>query len=132
MTDYKIAVVAIIEYDGQVLVGKKINSNHFLSNAWHIPGGKLELNENEEQALVREMREESGIDIKVDRFLDERVTPDAQVRARWYLCSPLTHDLRAGDDLVEVKYVLKSDILKVCDQKAISLWPSRVIEYFRD
>lgn len=121
MTNYKIAVVAIVEYEGQVLVGKKINSNHFLSNTWHIPGGKPELNETEEQALVREIEEEAGIKIKVGRFLDERIVPNASVRARWYLCSALTCDLKPGDDLAKVKYVPKSEILKICDQKAISL-----------
>ena len=129
MSDYKIVVVAIIEYNGQVLVGKKINSNHFLSGVWHIPGGKLELNETEEQALVREMREEAGIEIKVGEFLDERVVPDANVKTRWYLCSPLTHDLSPGDDLSEVKYVPKSDVISICDPKAISFCPPRVIEY---
>ncbi|MBU1255707.1 hypothetical protein KKE74_00630 [Patescibacteria group bacterium] len=41
MNNHKIAVVAIVEYNNQVLVGKKTKTSHFLSNTWHIPGGKL-------------------------------------------------------------------------------------------
>lgn len=132
MTDYKIAVVAVIEQAGQILVGKKeVNADHFLSEVWHIPGGKPEGEETEEQALVREMKEETGLDIKIERFLDEKIIPDFKVRVRWYLCSPLTDELKAGGDLVAVKFVPKAEIFKICDPKAISLWPPKVAEYFK-
>ncbi|HBW74299.1 MAG: NUDIX hydrolase [Candidatus Magasanikbacteria bacterium GW2011_GWA2_45_39] len=132
MNDLITAVVAIIEHEGRVLVGKKINSNNFLSNAWHIPGGKLKHGETEQQALAREMKEETGIEIKIGRFLGERDVPGSGVKARWYLCIPLTQDLRAGDDLAEVKYVPKSEVLKICDPKLIAFWPPEVVEYFKD
>ena len=44
MTNYKIAVVAIVENNGQVLIGKKIKGNTLFSNSWHIPGGMLQKN----------------------------------------------------------------------------------------
>lgn len=73
MEDYNIAVVAVVEYDGYVLLGKKIHKpGHAFSDAWHVPGGKHESHENDEQALVREMGQEAGIRIRVERFLDER------------------------------------------------------------
>ena len=127
-----IAVVAIIEYNGLILVGKKIKAKHFLSGAWHIPGGKVEQGETEEEALIREMKEEAGINIQVDKFIDERFIPEANVRVRWYLCFPLTKKIRAGDDLVEVKFVPKKDILTLCDPKAVFLWPPKVTEYFKN
>ena len=132
MIDYRIHVIAIVEYEGQVLIGKKKHDpNHVFSDAWHIPGGKLEADESEEEALAREIKEEAGIYIKVNRFLDEIIVAEASARARWYLCSPLTHDLRPGGDLVEVKYVPESEILKIWDKEEISSWPPLVIEYFR-
>lgn len=129
--DYKIAVVGVVEHNGQVLVGKKVTAEHFLSDAWHIPGGSVKENETEEEALIREMWEEAGIKIKVNKFLDERVFPNKNIRARWYLCSPITYDLKAGDDLVDVKFIPKSKVMKICDSKAIKAWPTRVLKYFR-
>jgi ADP-ribose pyrophosphatase YjhB (NUDIX family) len=36
---------------------------------WEIPGGQVEVGENLKEALVREIKEESGIDIEVDKLL---------------------------------------------------------------
>ncbi|MFH1938326.1 MAG: hypothetical protein ABIJ60_02215 [Patescibacteria group bacterium] len=69
--------------------------------------------------------------MKIDKFLDEKIVPDVNIKARWYLCSPKTHSPKAKSDLVNVKYISKSDVLKICHPKAISLWPSKVVEYFK-
>lgn len=130
LDNYKIAVVAIIEHNNKVLVGKRIKDpGHLLSEEWHIPGGRLEDEEDENQALIREINEETGIDIKIERFLDERIVHENKIIAKWYVCSPLNHNLKAGDDLTEVKYIPKSEIVKICPKKAISLFPSKVIKY---
>ena len=128
MVEYKTAVVAIVEYDGQILIGKKINKQGILSNSWHIPGGKVEIGESEEQALKREIKEEAGIEIKVDRLFDTCSNNNFQVK--WYLCSALTNNINQGSDLAEVLFVPKSEVKNLCDSKAISLWPPKVLEYF--
>jgi len=40
---------------------------------WEFPGGKIELNETKEDAIVREIKEELDIDIKVESYLSEKV-----------------------------------------------------------
>jgi len=76
------------------------------------------------------MQEEAGITVKVDKFLDERFVENSDTIIKWYLCHPNTHELRAGDDLAEVKYVPRSDVPRVCDPAAVSRWPPKVVEYF--
>ncbi len=130
MTDSKICVVAIVESKGKIMIGKATNSKLFVVNGWHIPGGKVKNNEGEKAALIREIKEETGIEIKINKFLDEKIIFGTNTRVRWYLCSPISHNLKAGSDLIEVKFVPKSKVIRVCDPKAISLWPPKVMTYF--
>ena len=124
------AVTGIINHNGQIIIGKKIRKDgHFLSGKWHIPGGHVEKNEHEEEALVREMQEETGLSVKVIKFIDSHSRNGILVK--WYLCKPFTFDLNPGDDLEEVKFVPKKDVSKLCDQVAVSLWPPKVVEYFK-
>src|SRR3989338_5889686 len=126
----KIAVAAIIEHNGRVLIGKKAETlGHFLSGKWHIPGGKVEDGEDEEQAVIREMHEEACITVKVDKFLDERFVENSDMIVKWFICSALTYDLRPGDDLEKVEFVQKSDVMKICDKAAIERWPPKVEKY---
>lgn len=131
MRKYRVAVIGIIEHQGLVLIGKKIKTSHFLSGGWHIPGGKIQKGEDEEQALIREINEETGVSIRVNKFLSEGIVPQAKILGKWYLCAPLNNNLHAGDDLSQVKYVSKQDVLKLCDPRAVSLWPKSVVEYFK-
>ena len=60
------AVVAVVNYNGKVLLGKKIkNSPKALAGQWHIPGESVEDNESDEEALIRGIREEAGLEIEV-------------------------------------------------------------------
>lgn len=58
-----ISVTALILWEGKVLLVQRANDEDFLPNYWEQAGGKVELEENQEEAIVREVREETGIEI---------------------------------------------------------------------
>lgn len=60
-------VAAIIWQDGRFLAARRSGSRPG-SGLWEFPGGKIEQNESQEQALVRELQEELGIIVQEFEF----------------------------------------------------------------
>jgi 8-oxo-dGTP pyrophosphatase MutT (NUDIX family) len=60
----RIVSAFIVSSDGKVLLGKKDpDQGGVYPNSWHNPGGGVDVNETDEEALSREVLEETGIDI---------------------------------------------------------------------
>lgn len=55
-----VAVGVVFNEDGQVLVAKRLAHQH-QGDCWEFPGGKIEADESDSQALARELFEEVGI-----------------------------------------------------------------------
>ena len=57
-----VVAVALVDVDGRILISQR-PKNKSMSGLWEFPGGKIEDGENPEQALIRELKEELGIDV---------------------------------------------------------------------
>lgn len=62
-----VSAAAIIDADGRLLVQRRPVGSDF-PGLWEFPGGKIEPGESPEAALVRELREELGIDVDPERL----------------------------------------------------------------
>ena len=60
-------VAAVIREDGRVFATQRGYGNY--KDWWEFPGGKIETGETPEAAVVREIQEELGTKVAVDRFL---------------------------------------------------------------
>lgn len=58
-----VVAAALIDADHRVLVAQRPQGKQ-LAGLWEFPGGKLDPGERPEQALIRELREELGIEVK--------------------------------------------------------------------
>jgi 8-oxo-dGTP pyrophosphatase MutT (NUDIX family) len=130
MKIFKQAVIGIIEKDDLILLGlKRKSKKHFLSNQWHLPGGGVEKGERYLDALVREIKEETNLSIGNIRCLASSVLVQKYLSLHWYACSQIGGILNAQSDLVDAKYVPKSDLRKHCSERTMSVWPIEVRKY---
>ncbi len=56
-----VSAVALIDVDGRVLLAQR-PAGKSMAGLWEFPGGKVEVGETPEAALIRELQEELGID----------------------------------------------------------------------
>jgi len=56
-----VSAVALVDADGRVLLAQRPEGKS-MAGLWEFPGGKVEVGETPEAALVRELQEELGID----------------------------------------------------------------------
>ena len=57
-----VSAVALVDADRRVLIGQR-PAEKDMGGLWEFPGGKVEPGETPEAALIRELREELGIDV---------------------------------------------------------------------
>jgi 8-oxo-dGTP diphosphatase len=58
-----VVAVALVDSDNRVLIAQRPEGKA-LAGLWEFPGGKIEPGERPEEALIRELREELGIEVK--------------------------------------------------------------------
>lgn len=57
---------AVVKDDGgRILFVKRSKNDHFDPSLWELPGGKQDSAEEARQALIREVQEETGLEIKI-------------------------------------------------------------------
>jgi mutator protein MutT len=105
----------VIVKDGKVLIVKRAKDPY--KGQWSIPGGRVELGETLSEAVQREMREETGLDIRVGPVIEvfERLERQGH-RVLYhfvivdYLCTCTGGVLCAGDDAEDVAWVTAAEL----------------------
>ena len=81
---------AVIFLERKVLcVHRPKHEKEYISVKWEFPGGKVEVGESREEALVREIREELSVDIEVLEFFMtvEHAYPDFHLTMHVFKCA---------------------------------------------
>lgn len=84
---------------------------------WSVPGGRVQAGETDHHAVIREVAEETGLEVKVARRVGavQRCAPGGAVfDIHDYLCLPAGGTLRAGDDAGDARW---------CDAKTLARLP---------
>lgn len=106
-------VAALIDKDKKVLLAKRSTGDINVFGKWEFPGGKVEQDENEFEAIEREIKEEFELTIKAREFITNNVCeyPTKVVDLRLYKCDYVSGEFNLHDHS-EYKWVDKEELLE--------------------
>ena len=109
-----VGVGAVIVHEGRVLLIQR--GSEPLKGHWTLPGGALELGESLAQGVMREVREETGLEVQIIELvelLDRIHHQDNRVRYHYviadYLCRVTGGELQAASDAAAVRWVERAE-----------------------
>lgn len=112
-----VGVGGVVIRDGRVLLVRR--GSEPLKGQWSIPGGTLELGETIAEGVVRELREETGLDVRVLDLIEvfERIFP-GEGRPQYhfvildYLCEAPDGAPQPGSDVTDVAFAGEDELAK--------------------
>lgn len=111
----RVGVGGVVVKDGRVLLIRR--GKEPLYGRWVVPGGTVELGESLEQALVRELEEETGLEVEpvavltvFDRILREGDRVVYHYVIVDYLCRWRSGEARAASDALEVAWATPGEL----------------------
>jgi len=81
---HRISAGAIVEHDDRVLLVRHNRPGHY--DFWVCPGGGVRGDESLDQAAVREVREETGLEVRISKLLyvEELISPECRYVKFWF------------------------------------------------
>jgi mutator protein MutT len=70
---------------------------------WAFPGGEIDEGETQEEALIREVRSETGFKVKVLDKISERIHPQFNVKIHYFSCEIIPGSMRPISDVHEIE-----------------------------
>lgn len=108
-----VVVKGVILLEGRVLIVKRAADDEVGNNTWETVGGKMEFGEDIEAALIREINEETGLTVTVDKILYAttfKTDPTRQIILLAYLCHSESHDIKLSAEHSDFKWATKEQL----------------------
>lgn len=107
-----LTVDAVLIENRRVLLIRRKNPP--FQGKYALPGGFVEYGESTESAVLRELKEETGIDAKIIKLIGVYSDPERDPRGHTvsvaYLVKRISGDIRAGDDAEQAKFFLLNNL----------------------
>ena len=130
MTDtpkHSVSVAGIVvRDDGRILAIQRRDNQH-----WEPPGGVLELDETFEEGVRREIREETGVDVEVERLTGAYKNMPRGVVALVFRCRPFGCARLSTDEAGQVDWLTVNEITEHMTRHTRSGSPTRSLTTLR-
>ena len=117
-TRISVGVGVIVAYDGLILLEEREDCG-----MWGCPGGRIDPGESITQTAIRETKEETNIDIKIDKIFGIYTDPkygtvrryledsySQQIIDIYLLAKPFTFDIKKSSESLDVKFFVLNDL----------------------
>ncbi len=113
-----VGIGAVIVHEGKIVLEKR--GNEPSKGKWSIPGGLVELGESLEQAVIREVKEETCLDVENPCLIDvvDNVDLDEKSKVKYhyviidYLVHVKNGTVQAASDAAELRWVPFDEVEK--------------------
>ena len=116
---FHITVKGIVIYKDKVLILKRVKASSDGLGYWELPGGGLEYGETPEKALKRELKEETGLDIKILKpvYTFTAIRPNYQTVGIGFLSIPTNNNVVLSHEHTEYKFVDSHELKTYINEK---------------
>ena len=111
-----VALKAIIVLNGKALIVRRSGDDEVGAGTWEFVGGKLDFGEELETALKREIQEEAGLDVVVEKLLyatSFKTHEYRQLVILAYLCTAMSDCVSLSDEHQDYLWADKKQILEL-------------------
>jgi 8-oxo-dGTP diphosphatase len=115
--EFRTVVKALITHKGDILIGQKEDDeDHEIGGKWHVLGGHLEKGEQVEEAMEREVKEETGLEVDVHQIVDTSTFScgdgEKDSLQIFFHCEADSRKAEAEDDLQDLKWVEPDELVE--------------------
>ncbi|MGA5869473.1 NUDIX hydrolase [Streptomyces cinereoruber] len=96
---------AVVREDGRLLAIRRADNG-----TWELPGGVLELDETPQGGVVREVLEETGVRVEVERLTGVYKNLARGIVALVFRCRPVGGDVRVSDEASAVEWLTPGEV----------------------
>lgn len=108
----RVGSAVLVEHEGKFLLGKRNKTNAF--GKWIIPGGGVDFGETIQEAAIREIKEETNLDVELTSFICHKEIINMPGNYHgvvfYHLAKPKHLNYKASEDVSEVGFFSIAEI----------------------